>query len=389
MQDKPNENFGAGLPREATEFIRRVLRRMWYRRKARRDVQAELTAHFEDAVRDCATAEEKERRVRELIEEFGDAKLLAALCHRAKKRCRPLWLKVLLRTTQGLGIGLLYCVLCSLPLLLARATIRVNYGEWLNNHWRPEGQGVENANVYYDKAAELWLCHRGNWRRRCDCAGGRPSATAIARCARSGSGWPRTRRIPALRRGASTPQFWPVYDSNECRSNASRPLLAGLVMAETKIPGAWRYELTLAFKQQIIWEAKQGEAAKALDDCLVLRRFGRHLQDKGSVPGQLEGIAIEMTAYGGITAFLQNADVSAAALEHVQRELAASFDPGRQVIGLDCEKVLWYDEIQRTFTDNGKGGGRALAEGLFYASAAGKATCLTPFVFTIPTVAKL
>ncbi len=155
MGNRPNEDRAGSLPPNATEFIRRVVRRMWYRRKARREVQAELTAHFEDAVRDYATTEEKERRVRELIEEFGDAKLLAALCHRAKKRCRPLWLKVLLRTTQGLGIGLLYCVLCSLPLLLARATIRVNYGEWLNNHWRPEGQGVENANVYYDKVAEL------------------------------------------------------------------------------------------------------------------------------------------------------------------------------------------------------------------------------------------
>ena len=123
--------------------------------KARRDVQAELTAHFEDAVRDCATAEEKESRARELIEGFGDARLLASLCHRAKKRCRPLWLKALVRSGQGLGLALLYCVVCMLPLLLARPTIRVNYGQWLSNHWRPEGQDVENAKVYYDKAAAL------------------------------------------------------------------------------------------------------------------------------------------------------------------------------------------------------------------------------------------
>ena len=141
MEDKPEANHGTDLPPCATEFIRRVVRRMWYRRKARRDVQAELTTHFEDAVRDCATVEEKESRARELIEGFGDARLLASLCHRAKKRCRPLWLKALLRSGQGLGLALLYCVLCTLPPMLGRPTIRVNYVEWLSNHWRPAGQG--------------------------------------------------------------------------------------------------------------------------------------------------------------------------------------------------------------------------------------------------------
>jgi hypothetical protein len=124
MENKPDKNRSADLPLCATEFTRRVVRRMWYRRKARREVQAELRAHFEDAVRDCATAEEKERKVRELIEEFGDTKLLVALCHRAKKRCRPLWLKALLRSGQGLGVAIFYGVLCTLPLSLGRPTIR-------------------------------------------------------------------------------------------------------------------------------------------------------------------------------------------------------------------------------------------------------------------------
>ena len=155
MENKPDKRRGTDLPACATEFIRRVVRRMWWRKRARRDVQAELTAHFEDAVRDCATAEEKERRARELIEEFGDARLLASLCHRAKKRCRPLWLKALVRSGQGLGLALLYCVLCALPPMLGRPTIRVNYVEWLSNHWRPAGQDVENAKVYYDQAAAL------------------------------------------------------------------------------------------------------------------------------------------------------------------------------------------------------------------------------------------
>jgi len=51
---------------------------------------------------------------------------------------------------------------------------------------------------------------------------------------------------------------------------------------------------------------------------------------------------------------------------------------------LDYEKALWYDEIQRTFTDDGKGGGRALAEGLFYASGDWKGNLLNTVRFRYP-----
>ncbi len=34
---------------------------------------------------------------------------------------------------------------------------------------------------------------------------------------------------------------------------------------------------------------------------------------------------------------------------------------------MEAEKVFWYDAIQRTFTDDGQGGGRMLARGMAYA----------------------
>ena len=225
--------------------------------QARRDVQAELTAHFEDAVRDCATVEEKECRARELIEEFGDAKLLASLCHRAKKRCRPLWLKALLRSGQGLGLALLYCVVCTLPPLLGRPTIRVNYVEWLSNHWRPAGQGVENAKVYYDQAAAA----SG---RAAAGAGGQDAVAAlvIGRLQRQrravDRGWLAQNQaaFDALQAQARTRHYWPIYDSNE-----SPPLETSIVTAELETLAAWRH-VTFAFKQQIVWEARRGEVAQ-------------------------------------------------------------------------------------------------------------------------------
>jgi hypothetical protein len=46
MKEKPNGSSESGLPLRAVEFIRGVTRKMRYRRKVRREVQAELTAHL-------------------------------------------------------------------------------------------------------------------------------------------------------------------------------------------------------------------------------------------------------------------------------------------------------------------------------------------------------
>src|SRR5512146_2680821 len=79
------------LPPCAAEYIAQVVRKVRYRKKVRRDIQAELTAHFEDELRNCTSDAERDARAHRLIETFGDPKLLAVLCRRAKKRCRPLW----------------------------------------------------------------------------------------------------------------------------------------------------------------------------------------------------------------------------------------------------------------------------------------------------------
>ena len=78
------------LPGCAEEYIKLIIKKMRYRRKVRQDVREELTAHFEDELKDCATDEDKEQKARQLIAGFGDVKLLAVLLRRAKKRCRPL-----------------------------------------------------------------------------------------------------------------------------------------------------------------------------------------------------------------------------------------------------------------------------------------------------------
>jgi len=379
MRNQPEANHGTGLPPCATEFIRQVVRRMWYRRKARQDVQAELTSHFEDAVRDCTTAEEKERRTRELIEGFGDVKLLAALCHRAKKRCRPWWQKVVLRSAQGLGVFVLYYLLCVAPILLGRPTIRVNYAEWLSNHWRPEAQEVENAKVYYDEAAKLLVPPPAGLEGKVWTRGwkvGEDDGNDLLAM----EAWLATNEAAfgALRRGANTLHYWPTYDTND-----SVPIEKSITEDEADSLRPWRHAI-FTFRPQILWEARRGQVAQALDDCLALQRVGRHLQGKGSLNSQLVGISIEAFAYDGVTTILRHWEVPLSVLAHVQKELTSSFDFNRQVIDLACEKALWCDRIQRTFTDDGQGGGHALSRGFIYAAGDWRDNLINTFKFHYP-----
>ena len=100
MAKKLSDTDLQNLPACAAEFIKLVIKKMRYRKKVRADVQAELTAHFEDELRGCKTDQEKEQKARQLIEQFGDAKLLGILLRRAKKRCRPGWRNVFAKACQ-------------------------------------------------------------------------------------------------------------------------------------------------------------------------------------------------------------------------------------------------------------------------------------------------
>ena len=142
------------LPACAADFIRQVIKKMRYRNKVRLDVQEELAAHFEDKLQDCKSDVEKEQKAQQLIADFGDVKLLAVLLRRAKKRCRPLWQKVLLRTAQVMGIIFLYLIICTSPLLIGKPTIKVDYVQWLNEKNKAGRDEADNARTYYEKAIE-------------------------------------------------------------------------------------------------------------------------------------------------------------------------------------------------------------------------------------------
>ncbi len=145
------------LPACAVEFIKLVIKKMRYRRKVRQDVQAELAAHFEDELKSCAIDQEKEQKAQQLIAEFGDLELLAVLLRRAKKRCRPLWRTVVVRTLQTIGILILCFIVYTVWFLTGKPAIRVDYLALFNQMSRPQVRNEDNAWPYYEKAINLYI----------------------------------------------------------------------------------------------------------------------------------------------------------------------------------------------------------------------------------------
>ena len=355
MAKENDKSDSQNLPASIVEFIRQVLKKMGYRRKVRQDVQAELAAHFEDELKDCKTDEEKEQKTQQLITSFGDVKLLAVLLRRAKKRCRPLWRTAVVRSFQALGIIFLYLVICVSPLIIGKPNITVNYVDWLNEFVRQGRDEVNNARPDYEKAGALcvkmpeWLNKsRAKW----------PADLNDVQL-NSLSTWldDNKQAIEALRKGSRCPGYWSKYRSDEAE------LTKGLVANVMKPLPSYK-RLAFDMRWRIRYEADNGNIETALSDCVALTKFSGHLQGHGLLIEQLVGIAIEALAQNAIFMLMERVDVPADVLKSTQEELDKQFGKHEPVISMEAEKVFWYDQIQRTFTDDGHGGGRVLMRGL-------------------------
>ena len=343
------------LPTSAAEFIRHVIRKMRYRKKVRRDVQAELAAHFEDELKDFKSDAEREQKARQLIGEFGDVKLLAILLRRAKKRCRPLWRKVLVRSFQAVGVVILYILICFAPLVLGRPKVSVNYADWLNERSRAGRAESQNAYPYYKQAVEasvkmpdVLIKSKVKWPADFN-------DTEMQQLLR----WINDNKeaFDFLIEGTRKAHYWAVYQRTETA------LIEGGIFDDSLKDLSGYRQVARALNWRSRYKAYKGDVESALDDCVSLVKFGRHQQGKGLLIEQLVGVAIENRAHGSISMIVEEVDVPADTLKNLQEQVQTEFARPHDVINLDGEKAFLYDYIQRSFTDDGKGSGRMLARG--------------------------
>ncbi|HUT29627.1 MAG TPA: hypothetical protein VMX13_07540 [Sedimentisphaerales bacterium] len=397
------------LPAAIAEFVGLVVKKMRYRRKVRADVAAELAAHFDDALKDCKTDEERDRRARELIAEFGDVKLLGVLLRRAKKRCRPLWRTIAARTFQAMGLLIVLLIIYIIWFLTGKPRITVDYVAQLNRMVRPAADESLNAAPLYNRAAELY---------------GKCSDDFLRFFAANheqirDQDFPRRQEMLAKRidklfsdEASADPnkekqeieaevktRLREVISKRHHHSTAGeRKFVArwleekkqalDLVIAGTKKPyHCQRYDkaagvtalmwgniqmphlsdfryLAVALCYRASLRAESGLYQEAFADVKSCYRLGQQVKHRGTLIEQLVGIAVESLVARTLLDILAEYQIDSTILAALQHDLEKMMAEEDFAVSFETEKIFAYDAIQRLFTEDRLGQGHLSVDGL-------------------------
>lgn len=359
MAKECNKSDLKTIPECAKEFIRLVIRKMRYRKKVRADVQAELSAHFEDELRDCKTDEEKEQKAQQLIEQFGDAKLLGILLRRAKKRCRPLWRTAVARTFQTIGVLILCLILYCIYISLGKPTIAVNYVEEATRLARPVADEGLNAAPIYQKAFDVYnepplvaseteaektslldVIRDKDWVTELT----EEELTLLKQWLSDNAD-----AIEFFKQAAEKPYCW-------WERKAKDKIMFNVLMPELSS--------TRKLAQMMVWQvrlkAHKGDVEGAFDDLLDCYRAGTHLKGPRYLIEQLVGTAFQTIAIKEIRIILCNQKIDNQLLKSFQTKFEDLIAKDTYVTSYDVEKFGALDFIQRCYTDNGRGSGHMI-----------------------------
>lgn len=343
------------LPPCAEQFIAAVTRKMRYRKRVRLEVREELTAHFEDELRDCEDAPEREQRAKQLIQEFGDPKLLAVLCRRAKKRCRPLWVRAFVRSLQAVGVFLLVFIPYTISFVQGRPNPTIDYLPQLNALHRPSGQIEDNAWVDHEKAIRLVV---------------EPNET-LRQVPWFKSLWSTEEQLPQQDRKvledwiSSNSLAWFQLELAAARRQCHRvyqrfpgkPLLMDYTDDPPMVNMKWLCTLGL-WKSRLALE--QGGVNEALGYHVALLRAAAHWQRNAFLTEKLMGLAVSAVMCQEILHVLKTHDLSLYQLRELQNQMALSYADGYPLASFEGERLVMLDTVQHAFTHGGLGGGHYL-----------------------------
>jgi hypothetical protein len=405
MAKKQDRKESEHLPACVAEFIGRLMKKMRYRRKVRQDVKAELTAHFVDELRACTADEQKQKKAKQLIVEFGDLKMLATLLRRAKRRCRPLWRTVFARTFQAVVVLLLLFVVYVVWFFSGKPVIAIDYVAQLNRMVIPAADESFNAAPFYDEAAglyghlsddfllyfvenhqviadiegELWvnelsdvaakvsevLSSRedGEFQKNRQDVKDKVQRTVSRFVARRDyrqftdaqmsfvDRWisEHNDALDLIVEGSRLPHCWREYEANDQIPSA---------VMNVRLPNLTEFrELHRALRWRALLSAEQSRHEEAFDDLESLYRFGRHLRTDKLLIEQLMGIAFEAMAAKTVRQIVGNYEIDFEIMEDFQHEFERLVADEDFSICISAEKLAVYDEIQRCFTSGGIGKG--------------------------------
>jgi hypothetical protein len=342
----------AELPGCVIDYVRRVVKMIGYRRKVRRDVEAELLGHFADALRHCPSPQDASARAEQLVAEFGDAQLLARLCRRAKKRCRPVWVRALARATQVVGVFLLVFTPYTVWFVRGKPHPTIDYLPQLNVLNQPAGRIEDNAWPHYERALRLLVepnetIQNASWFK--SLTPGQEPLTLQERA--------HLARWVAIN-SAAWLQFEIGAAKGYCRRTYRRLLRKPLIMSFTDDPPLANLR---SFAQMSLWKSRlaveQGRTDEGLSHCLTLMRAGAHLETNAFMIEELIAYAVGAQACWEIRAILSSNELSASQLSWLQAQVADVRRDGYPALSFEGERLAVLDGIEYEFTHGGIGGG--------------------------------
>ena len=347
MAVRKEDDILKNLPLPAAEYIRLVIKKMRYRKKVRSEVMAELAGHFEDELKDCETEEEKEQKAKQLIEDFGDPKLLSVLLRRAKKRCRPLWRTAVVRTFQAAGILIICLIGYTIWFMTGKPLITTDYVAEFNRLVRPAADDSQNAAPLYDKAIQLFKAN-SDYNDVKELLGKKYySFQEEATADEKGKieKWMTTNKevFDLVIAGSQKPYYWMTYKNKDPNSGMGGILTPTL----GEFNGIARL---LSCRARL--SAEQGRYEDSFSDLTACYRLGRHIR-QGNVflIEQIIGSAIEALSVRTIRSILDTHEIDSSILTILQKNLEETIAKEDFVINFKGEKLCMYDETQRSFTE--------------------------------------
>jgi hypothetical protein len=336
------------FPQIVLAYIEQVIRNVKYRYKIRQEVKTELLAHFEDALRGVKDDADRQKKAEDLIRDFGDAKVLAVLIRRGKKRCRPLWQKAIIRSFHAAGLLFLLLILYIGWFFTGKPVITTNYVDKLNQWVRPVADENQNARPFYEEAVAEY--------KKPDV----PDVNDFKLSPQKLTGLEDSQRVVVEKwisdnqkamdlicQGNQKPYYWSVYSVEKSQQDGMPK------MVEVIIPDLKNYkELARLLCWRAYQEAQKGKSEKAFNDLMTAYDFGRHIRmASGSVlVEQLAGFGIESMACQCLRDVLSDDSVDTAVLASIQQKFTTILEHEDFTLDLRSERLLLYDEIQRCYT---------------------------------------
>ncbi len=352
MEERDNHDAFQSLPPCAAEYIALVVRKVRYRKKVRRDIAAELTAHFEDELQNCTTDAERDARARQVIEGFGDPKLLGVLCRRAKKRCRPMWARTLSGMLRTVGAFLLMFSLYTAWFVHGKPKPTTDYLPPLNA-LTPAVPVQENAWTYYQRALHLYVPPAEAIRQKSWFSCPLPPQVTLTAEERQGlAEWISANQLSWLqvefgtqrqayhrvyRRMPGKPMLWSCLIHDPCLANLRQLAMLGL------------------------WKSREagdeGRVEEAVRHCLTVARVGAHAQTNAFLIEQLVGLAVCGGAAREVTRIVATREMSASQLAQLHSQLADVYRGGFPCVKYDGDRLAVLDKVEYEFTRGWMGGG--------------------------------